>query len=62
MNSMRWTGWATLILGIWVLISPWVAPFLGISAVWNAIFAGVLIVISSLWSLFGEKPPGGSSI
>lgn len=62
MNLMRWTGWVILILGVWVLVSPWVAPFLGISAVWNGIFAGILIVIAALWGLFGEKPPGNTEV
>lgn len=43
-------------MGFWMVVSPWVAPFLGISIVWSSVFSGVVVVVCSLWLLFGEKP------
>ncbi|MBI4032887.1 SPW repeat protein [Candidatus Berkelbacteria bacterium] len=44
--------WVTLILGIWVLISPWLLGFAGIAAgLWSNIIVGLLLVIVSIWGL-----------
>lgn len=49
-------NWFQLVLGIWVAVSPWLLGFYGNNmALWSNIVAGVLIVIFSLWALFGEK-------
>jgi len=59
---MRRANWAILVLGVWTLISPWAAPFLGISVTWNGVFVGVLVIICALWALFGERPPEGPKV
>ncbi|MEK7555456.1 MAG: SPW repeat protein [Patescibacteria group bacterium] len=49
-------SWLQLILGLWVVISPWLLGFYGNSmALWSNVIAGVLIIILSLWELFGGK-------
>ncbi len=50
---MKWIGRTVLIIGFWILISPWMAPFLGISQLWNGIFSGAIVLICGLWLLFG---------
>ena len=54
-KSTRSEFWVILVLGVWTIVSPWVAPFLGISLVWNAIFTGVFVIVSALWAFFGER-------
>jgi len=51
----EWIGRAILAIGVWVMASPWLVPFLGINAIWNDIFSGAIIVICGLWWLFGDK-------
>lgn len=57
---MKYIGWAELVLGIWILASPWILGFSDITlALWSNLITGVVVVIVSLWGLFGEKqgPP-----
>lgn len=50
----KWIAWIELILGLWVLISPWILGFAGLgTALWNNVIMGVLLAIFALWSLFG---------
>lgn len=44
-----------LILGIWIMASPWILNFSDITlALWSNLIAGVFIVVLCLWGLFGE--------
>lgn len=53
---MKGLHWITLILGLWVLISPWILGFSAFApAMWGNIISGTLIIICSLWTLFGVK-------
>jgi hypothetical protein len=53
---MKSLSWVQLVLGLWVLVSPWVMGFADLtSALWSSVIAGALIVIFSLWQLFGGK-------
>jgi hypothetical protein len=53
---MKALSWIQLVLGLWVLVSPWVMGFADLTAaLWSNVIAGALIVIFSLWQLFGGK-------
>lgn len=53
---MKYLNWVQLILGICVFVSPWILGFSDITtALWSNIIIGVLIVIFSLWEIFGTK-------
>ena len=45
--SLRWQDFATLALGIWIALSPWILGFFDDLplATWNALALGALIVI-----------------
>ena len=59
---MKLINWAVLVLGLWILLSPFVLAFSGLSsAMWSNVISGVLIVIFALWSLFGSGGNGNSS-
>lgn len=53
-----WEEWTNVVLGAWLLISPWV---LGYSAstglMWNAVITGALIVLFAGWTLWEEQGP-----
>ena len=54
---MRHLNWVQLILGIWVFVSPWVLGFSEIDvALWGNMVAGALILVVSLWEIFGKSP------
>jgi len=55
---MKYFSWAQLILGLWVLASPWILGFSEITtALWSNVIIGALIMIFALWELFGVKHP-----
>ncbi|MCL4425322.1 MAG: SPW repeat protein [Firmicutes bacterium] len=43
---MVWQNWVNVILGLWVLISPWVFGFSGNGgALWNNIIIGATVAV-----------------
>jgi uncharacterized membrane protein YccC len=48
--------WTLLVVGIWILISPWVLGFSDISvAMWSNVLCGILLAILGAWSIFKES-------
>lgn len=48
--------WIGFISGIWLIVSPWILDFNGISlAKWGAVLVGLILAITFAWELFGEK-------
>jgi peptidoglycan/LPS O-acetylase OafA/YrhL len=48
----NWQDTASLILGVWMILSPWILQFTGTpAAMWNAIVFGVLIAVMALMAL-----------
>lgn len=53
---MKSLNWIQLILGVWVLISPWVLGFAELTpALWSNVVAGAVVAIVALWALFGGE-------
>ena len=47
-----WEEWVTLVLGIWMIISPWVLAYSGnVNARDDAVIVGVIIGAMSIWAL-----------
>lgn len=42
-----WASWINVILGIWLIIAPWVLGFAGTStdATWNSVILGIAVLI-----------------
>ncbi len=48
---MRWNHWTLVVLGLWLILSPWILGFSALNlAAWNSVLIGVLVVIFSLWN------------
>ncbi|MCA0272197.1 MAG: SPW repeat protein [Proteobacteria bacterium] len=48
----NWQDVVCLILGLWLIVSPWALGFTGIeSAMWNAVILGIVIVVMTLMEL-----------
>lgn len=41
---MFWARWANVILGIWLILSPFILGFAADQAVWNNIIVGFLVL------------------
>lgn len=52
-----WEEWINLVLGIWLIISPFLLGYAAIQApVWNHVIMGVLIGGDSLWAMQRPHP------
>lgn len=46
----EWEEWLNAIVGVWLVISPWLLGFAGLAAaMWSAVILGALIIIASAW-------------
>lgn len=50
----RWQDWANLVLGVWLILSPWLLGFSATpAATWNAVVVGVVVALMALLHLRG---------
>ena len=48
--------WASLLIGIWLVLSPYILGFVSITAAfWNAVIFGVIAGIIALWSVLKKR-------
>ncbi|GEM90158.1 SPW repeat protein [Oceanithermus desulfurans] len=53
----RWQDWVNLVLGLWLVVSPWILAFSqNTAALWNALIVGAIFVVLSLLALADAKP------
>jgi len=53
---MKWISRIQIIIGIWILISPWLLGFSSFSlARWSNVIVGAVTAILGLWGMFGEE-------
>jgi SPW repeat len=51
-----WKEWINILLGVWMLISPWLLHFSGATALtWNAVVSGAVVIICACWALGEER-------
>lgn len=51
-----WEEWVNVVLGVWLILSPWILGFSGMTnAMWNAVIVGLLVGVLAL-SVTREKP------
>ena len=51
-----WQDWVNLVLGLWVLISPWALRFATAEHAWNAYLVGAGIAILAAAALIAFQP------
>ena len=60
MSIKHWQDPLNLILGIWMIISPWLLGFSNLStAMSNAVIIGIAVAALALWALGTDKDIGG---
>lgn len=60
LRFLEWEEWLNGIVGLWIMVSPWVLGFSGMAtAMWTAVVLGALIAIASFWKAV-EAHRGGS--
>jgi len=59
-RAVAWTEWTNLVLGVWLMISPWELDFNAThAAMWNALAAGAATALLALWTLGTDRDIGG---
>jgi hypothetical protein len=54
-----WQDWLTGILGVWLIIAPWVLGFSSLTAAaWNQVIVGLLVVALAAWELWDVRQKG----
>lgn len=48
-----WEEWVDIVLGVWLIVSPWVLGFTNMAALaWNSVAMGIVVLILSAGALF----------
>jgi hypothetical protein len=48
----RWEEWVNLVLGIWMIISPWVLQYSGNTTPRDdAVIGGVIVAVMAIWAM-----------
>ena len=50
-----WEEWINLIVGLWLIVSPWVLHFSGTTAMYVHVVIGVLVALLAAIELFGTS-------
>lgn len=59
MPNWAYLPWISVILGIWLIISPWVLAFSGDQpATWNSVIVGIIMVLAGLYYSYVVRRPG----
>ncbi len=61
-ESSAWVSWMNGILGVWLIVSPFIFATIGVKALWNSVILGVILVGISVWagmtsSIMGHSHP-----
>ena len=58
-----WEEWVNFALGIWMIISPWVAGYsANVAARDNAVILGVLTAVVSFWAYYDQSHGGTPAV
>ncbi len=53
-RTAHWQDWASLVLGLWLLLSPWLLGYTSLTnALWNSVIVGILVALMALMHLRG---------
>jgi hypothetical protein len=56
MKKFEWNHWLMIVLGGWIVLSPWMLGFYELNlAVWNALLVGCVIILATLWDAFSRE-------
>lgn len=52
----EWEEWLSLVLGLWLIVAPWVLGFAGsLNALWAHLVLGVLTAAVSAWAVWDYR-------
>lgn len=45
-----WASWLNALIGIWLIVSPWVYRYAGTGWMWNSIVVGIIMLVLGFWA------------
>lgn len=52
----EWHDWVNGVLGVWLVVSPWILGFAALTAaVWNHVIVGLVVVILAAWEIWDVR-------
>jgi len=61
----QWASWIDALIGLWMIISPWVYHYADHAWKWNSILVGIIMIVLGVWSALASRtaeremqPPG----
>jgi SPW repeat len=55
----KWEEWINALLGLWLIVSPWLLGFSAMrEPLWNQIIVGIIVGALALWCANTERPAG----
>lgn len=54
-SSGPWASWLNALIGVWLIISPWVYGYAGTGFEWNTIIVGIIMIILGVWSAIATQ-------
>jgi hypothetical protein len=46
----RWASWIDALIGVWMILSPWVYGYAAHAWKWNSIVIGIIMIVLAVWS------------
>jgi hypothetical protein len=60
-SSGPWASWVDALIGLWLIISPWVYGYADSAWRWNSIVVGIIMLVFGVWSASASSA-GGSDM
>ncbi|MDW6024121.1 SPW repeat protein [Mesorhizobium sp. BAC0120] len=52
----EWEEWINFVLGLWLIVSPWVLRFAADThAMWTHVILGILVAAVAAWAVWGHR-------
>lgn len=49
-------SWAQLLIGLWLVVSPWLLGYASITVMkWSNTIVGIALVVINMWIIYGSK-------
>lgn len=50
-----WASWIDALIGVWMILSPWVYHYADMAWKWNSIVVGIIMIVLGVWSALASN-------
>ena len=58
--SGSWASWLAALIGVWMILSPWIYHFAGEAWMWSPIVVGIVMIVLGVWSALAGSARGAT--